>query len=281
VAGQPAWGRQRGEARVGDVTTVPTDSDTIATDSGTEPINRFVMVPVPDGLVDDVTDLVRQCEQRAATAERLRDRVVGGDTAVITVMDEHDEPIDFECANDFSERWESEEALSGRAYPHFPFVEDVQVVLDVGARSGAASLHFARSVPDATVHAVEVDGGARELLERNLGECDNVEVHIVDLSSDWLAASGIERADVLRVSISSREVEVLMTVAPLLAGVKVLYIEYEYRASHREVEQLLGATHVLETQHLAFGQARALYFRRDISERDDLPQLMLERIGGL
>ena len=55
----------------------------------------------------------------------------------ITVALEGAEPLRFECADNPVSRRVCEDILRGRTYPFLPFVDDVQVVFDVGANCGA------------------------------------------------------------------------------------------------------------------------------------------------
>src|SRR5262249_3109434 len=49
--------------------------------------------------------------------------------------------VPFACAGDLLSRWVHGDILGGKTYPHLPFVSDVQVVFDVGANCGAASVY--------------------------------------------------------------------------------------------------------------------------------------------
>ncbi len=176
--------------------------------------------------------------------------------------------IEFECADTITSRWVCEEILAGKTYPYLPFVDDVQVVFDVGANCGATSVHFARHYPDATVHSFEPGSEARAILERNAAGYANIRVHPIGLHSvdqavplykgdgdtilgsvihrkvnldesepvqlraagTWTAQQGIDHIDVLKVDVEGVEVEVLESLAHLLPTVKVLYVEYDSRA---------------------------------------------------
>src|SRR5262249_20380280 len=58
-------------------------------------------------------------------------------------------------------------------YPCLPFVDDVQVVFDIGAHDGASSAHFARHYPGAVVHGFEPDAAARAHAECDLAAYPN------------------------------------------------------------------------------------------------------------
>ena len=89
----------------------------------------------------------------------------------------------FECADTITSAWTCKTILEGKTYPVVPFVGDVQVVFDVGANCGAASVYFARHYPDAEIHAFEPGSEPRAILERNSARYPNVHVHAIGLHS--------------------------------------------------------------------------------------------------
>jgi len=83
-----------------------------------------------------------------------------------TVDADLDTAFEFECADTIVSRWLCGQILEGKTYPYLDFVDDVQVVFDVGANCGATSVHLARHYPDAEIHAFEPGSEARAILER-------------------------------------------------------------------------------------------------------------------
>jgi FkbM family methyltransferase len=225
----------------------------------------------------------------------------------LTVTVDDGEPIEFECADTLSSRWVSEEILSGKTYPFLPFVDDVQVVFDVGANCGATSVHLARHYPNAAVHSFEPGSTARAYLERNTARFPKVRVHPIGLySADqetplylgdgdigmasieqrgvnlgeselvrlraggaWAEEHGIDRIDVLKVDVEGAEVEVISSLAPLLPTVKVLYLEYDSRHARHALAGMLAATHELYLGLEFLDQGEVVYLRSDLA---DLPE---------
>ena len=215
-------------------------------------------------------------------------------------------PIEFECADTITSRWVSNTILAGKTYPVMPFVDDVQVVFDVGANCGATSVYFARHYPEAQVHSFEPGSEPRAFLERNAAAYPNVAVHPIGLySSDrivplykgdgdtvlgsvvkrsvnldesepvklraggsWAAEHGIERIDVLKVDVELCEVDVIESLAALLPTVKVLYVEYGSRQIRREVARLLDPTHELYAGVMFLDQGECVYLNRELVDLD-------------
>ena len=82
-------------------------------------------------------------------------------------------PLEFECFDNWLSRWMCESILAGRTYPRLPGVDDVSTIVDVGANCGAASVYFARSYPEATIHAIEPASAPFKLLARNTRSLPN------------------------------------------------------------------------------------------------------------
>jgi FkbM family methyltransferase len=132
----------------------------------------------------------------------------------------------------------------------------VGVVLDIGANIGIASLYFARSFPNAALHAFEPDPGNVEVLRANAAGEPRIRVHAFALGAEdgelelfnsddpanrggysgyamgvdparskkvplrhagrALAALGIERADVIKIDTEGAEWEILTALDPAL-----------------------------------------------------------------
>jgi FkbM family methyltransferase len=214
--------------------------------------------------------------------------------------------LDFECADNPVSRRVCEDILKGKTYPYLPFVEDVRVILDVGANCGATTVHLARHYPDADVHAFEPGSAARAFAERNTRGFPNVRVHPIGLFScdmrtplyfgdgdlgmasihrrdvnlgesevvdirdarAWTAEQSIGRIDILKVDVEGAEVEVLLSLGHLLPTVKVLDIEYDSRRARRAIAGLVEGTHELYVGSLLLDQGEIIYLRRDLA---DLP----------
>jgi FkbM family methyltransferase len=223
-----------------------------------------------------------------------------------TVTGDDGVALDFECADTIASRWVCSEILRGRTYPVLPFVEDVSMVVDVGANCGAATVHLARHYPGATVHALEPASEPFSRLSRNVAPYPNVEIHAIGLhlsdgrmplytgredsstssllerdinlaqselveirgAGNWAAGEGIDRIDVLKVDVEGSEVEVLKGFSSLLREVKVLYVEYDSRGARHEIEELMRGSHELYAGVVFLDQGECIYLRRDLADPD-------------
>jgi FkbM family methyltransferase len=202
--------------------------------------------------------------------------------------------------------WVSREILAGTTYPVLAFVEDVQVVFDVGANCGATTVHFLRHYPDAEIHSFEPATEPRAYLERNVQGSRNVHVHPFGLDSEdrtaalyfgdgdvgsasvhfregvnldssepvqlraagpWAAQHGIDRIDILKVDVEGSETAVLSSLRDLLPTVKVLYLEYDSRDARRELEALVEESHELYIGNMFLDQGECVYLRRDLADQ--------------
>lgn len=174
---------------------------------------------------------------------------------------------------------EQQRVLHGDEHPALPFVDDVRVVLDIGAGWGATTVLFARRHPDARIHALEWDSNARVLLTRNVGTLANVDVHAVGADAvlgAWTAGETVERVDIVRVVADGREAEVLAGLAPHLAAVKVLYLDYSSRDARRAQATKLSDTHDLYRSIAFLDHGRSIYLRRDLAEDPAASARLLE-----
>jgi FkbM family methyltransferase len=173
--------------------------------------------------------------------------------------------------------------LQGITYPDVPFVDGVQVVLDIGANVGAASMYFERLYPRAQIFAFEPSATAVTVLRRNLAHCDRVEIvdhglfdrdftaplYLGDgdglsnsvartaentsdtetgtfvAASHWLRSRGLEFIDVLKIDTEGAELAILNDMIDYLPAVKILHLEYHSEDDRRIIDRLLEPTHVL------------------------------------
>ena len=226
---------------------------------------------------------------------------------LIQVVDRLGDKIEFDCPPGFASRWTVNEILAGRTYPILPFVDDVDVIWDVGANCGATSVHLARTYPDARIYAFEPGAQALAYLRRNVDDLPNVVVQPIGLSDAdevarlhlhaddigqstvrgdgngqgfeevalrsagaWAAEHGIDSIDVLKVDVEGCELAVLRSLEPLLDTVKVIYVEYETRGHRREIDALLAPTHELYfAMMLALDQGEVVYLHRDLVDQPE------------
>lgn len=232
----------------------------------------------------------------------------------MTVRDDRGDDVEFDCADTLVSRWVCTDILRGKTYPFLPFVEDVRVVVDVGANCGAATVFFARRYPGAEVHAFEPASEPRQHLERNAEMLPNVRVHPVGLHSvdqvaplykgdgdlgmasifrrsvnldesesvqlrsagGWAAERGIDQIDVLKVDVEGCEIEVLTSLERFLPAVKALYVEYDSREARREIARLLDPSHELYTGVMFLDQGECIYVRRDLAKLDAATERLRE-----
>jgi FkbM family methyltransferase len=222
----------------------------------------------------------------------------------IEVEDADGETIRFECEDTIASRWVSRDILSGDTYPYLPFVDDVTTILDIGANCGAASVHFARHWPDATIHSFEPGGAQRGALERNTAAFPNVHVHPIGLYSRddevplykgdgdsgmssiirgewntddhevitlrdagaWAAEHGVTRADVVKLDVEGVEVDVLEALTALLPTVKLLYVEYDSRVARRRIDEILAPTMELYAAKIYLDQGEVVYLGAEVAD---------------
>jgi FkbM family methyltransferase len=176
-----------------------------------------------------------------------------------------------------------EEVVTGKSYPLQPSFGEVQTILDVGANVGAASLYFALNYPHARVLAFEPEPQSYALLARNTQGLPRVEAYNFGLADEdrrallylgrqdsvtnsvcsspentgasvevelreartVLAEQGVEAVDILKLDTEGCEVPILRSLVGLLPRLGVVFVEYHDEEDRREIDRMLGGTHVL------------------------------------
>ncbi|MEN9204101.1 MAG: FkbM family methyltransferase, partial [Thermostichus sp. DG02_1_bins_55] len=177
-----------------------------------------------------------------------------------------------------------DEIFNKNCYPFLDFVPDVQVIVDVGANIGLASVYFRAHYPEATIHSFECDPLTVYLLKQNAVSIGNCQVHPVRLysediehsiqlnlqnaissstdvchsfyqprqfrkASSYLKDINVERVDILKVDDAGSELKILTDLsrnAPgQLSSIKVIYVKFYAEEDGRLIDQLLSLTHVL------------------------------------
>ena len=213
-----------------------------------------------------------------------------------------EEERQFECFDNCLSRVTCQTILDGRSYPRFPFVEDVSVVMDVGANVGAASVFFSLAYPDATVFSFEPAALPFSLLARNTEGLANVQINnfgfyssdvelplyrgkyetgmssvaksmstrsesdVITLRSvrDWTAENSISTVDVLKVDTEGCEIPILEEMSDLLPNVKVIYLEYHNDDDRKEFDRILGGTHLLAHGMMMVHLGEVAYVAKDV-----------------
>jgi FkbM family methyltransferase len=176
-----------------------------------------------------------------------------------------------------------ENVVTGKSYPLQPAFGEVRTILDIGANVGAASLYFALNYPHARVLAYEPAPLSYALLARNTQGLPRVEAFNIGLADEdrraflylghqdsvtnsvcsspentsaavevelraaraVLAEQGVEAVDILKLDTEGCEVPILRSLASLIPRLGVVFVEYHDEEDRREIDRLLGKTHVL------------------------------------
>jgi len=193
--------------------------------------------------------------------------------------------VEYHCLNSWVARWAAKSILAGETYPAFSELDDVSVILDIGANCGAASVFFARTYPHATIHAFEPAQEPFGFLERNadnhpgirpvniglLDKDDSVplfhgkaspgasSIHQTEFTTDehemivlkaadrWLRDHDVDRIDVVKIDTEGCEVPILQDLADRLADIGVVYLEFHSEDDRRTIDELLAPTHELRS----------------------------------
>ena len=167
--------------------------------------------------------------------------------------------------------WVAKEVLSGRSYPRIEGFHP-QLIFDIGANVGAASMFFKANYPDAKIVAFEPHPESYKLLEENVGALPGVTIRQQAVSNvagraklfhsqigpcGYTLQGGessieIEKVyfpsvieefgvpDCLKVDTEGHEVEILSSVHQRIRdGIQVIYIEYHTEADRRTIDVLL------------------------------------------
>lgn len=176
------------------------------------------------------------------------------------------------------------EILGGQAYPVVQgLTRPPAVILDAGANIGTTCVYFSQAYPGATIVAVEPHPENFQLLERNTAHLPNVVRHQLALgdrdgtatlydgatnagtasltanvdtaatghtvrvadSAAFLGAVGVSAVDVLKLDTEGAEWPILRSLAGILPGVAVIYLEYHNDHDRRRIDEALAPTHLL------------------------------------
>jgi FkbM family methyltransferase len=208
----------------------------------------------------------------------------------------------IECFDDWLSRKIATEILEGRVYPRTDLVTDARVVMDIGANIGAATLYFSMLYPAAEIHAFEPCTAGFRLLEENtrtqervhrydfglfsvddevplyVGATDSATSSIFPSSktleasetielrsvSTWLEENSMKRVDVLKVDTEGCEIPILQGMRDVLPFVKLIHLEYHSEADRKELDHLLGHTHVLLGAKAVIGTGNVTYVSNDV-----------------
>lgn len=190
--------------------------------------------------------------------------------------------------------------LSGDEYPLPPLRHYApRSIVDIGANVGAASIYFARRYPDARVFAFEPSSRNVAVLAQNARSYPAIQVFPFGLSdaeraapmaigsvglvdSLYREASSPERVEtvtlraalrtleshgcfpisILKLDTEGCEVEILQDLRARLADIDHICLEYHSEADRREIDSLLGPTHLLVRARAEHAHRGMLVFLR-------------------
>jgi FkbM family methyltransferase len=216
-----------------------------------------------------------------------------------------DRTVDFLCFDKEESQHVSREILIGRTYPPVPFAKDVQVIVDIGANLGAASVYFSLLYPNATIYSVEPQKEPFEILVRNTSSNPNNKVFNFGLfnatqestihhswadsstasigkswlntqeterinlkdAGEWIQEQNIEKIDVLKIDTEGCEVPILSRLTTLIPKTQVIYIEYHSESDRRSIDTLIGESHVLfQARAECAHKGELIYVRADLGD---------------
>lgn len=176
------------------------------------------------------------------------------------------------------------EVFEGREYPIVQIPgHEVRVIVDIGANIGAAALFFHVNFPQARVVCFEPSPTSFVLLQSNLADEANVELHQAGLldcaerlrlfvgnqhcmqnslmqsietseafeevevrrASDEFKRLGLDAVSILKIDTEGSELPILRDLSAMLERVDLLYLEYHSEADRRAIDALLSETMVL------------------------------------
>lgn len=213
-----------------------------------------------------------------------------------------DETRTFECFDNPMSGMINGVILRGHTYPRIEFVDGVRTILDIGANIGASAVWFSLLYPEATIHAFEPGSEPWALFERNTADRPNVVGHhhglfdrdlvvplyrgvddpmtasvskgsettevadSIELRSlpEWMAANDVTEIDILKVDTEGCELPILRSIEALLPSVRVIYLEYHSEDDRKELDRVLGDTHIVVAGHvLQIHRGELTYVARD------------------
>lgn len=179
------------------------------------------------------------------------------------------------------------EVFERQVYPYLPFLAPGQVVVDIGANVGFSTVLFAALYPRASIYAFEPGREARELLLRNTAQFPQVHVFdygLLDTESvrplfhgressvtNSLGASchngssseqvrlrsaaavwdeiPLSEITLIKVDAEGAELPILRDLSPRISSIQAIMLEYHSEDDRRQIDELLGRTHVLYASH--------------------------------
>jgi FkbM family methyltransferase len=194
------------------------------------------------------------------------------------------------------------EIING-CYPVLDFIEDVHVVVDIGANIGLSATHFRISYPDATIYCFEPDPFAFVILQENARKLRNCYAFPIGLYNDvrkefyigessvhssihahslasrcvtielkkadkFLLENNIRHIDILKIDTEGREVEILRSIMNCDFQIKVIYLKFYSEEDRRLIDQLLASKYLLwQGSIISAHRGNLCYVRRGLSPK--------------
>jgi FkbM family methyltransferase len=192
----------------------------------------------------------------------------------------------------FSNLWqgEIERMFGGKQYPKVSFVSGVRAILDIGAHIGLAAVYLKATYPDAKIFSFEPDPDTFRILRKNTAQFGGIETfnyglfdrnatarlnlgtvnettnsigrsilngnefHEIALHDigGILERENIATVDLVKIDTEGCELPILRRLRDRLREIKVIYLEYHSEDCRREIDALLGETHVLFSGHVLY-----------------------------
>jgi len=191
--------------------------------------------------------------------------------------------------------------LRGESYPHIGFIENVSVIVDIGASVGSAALFFSLVYPQAEVYCFEPHGESFDLLIENTTGIEKIHTYNIGLynsdrtadlhigtttfttnsihravdktertesvslrdASAVMQEIGLDNIDVIKVDTEGCEVQILESILPNYRP-RVVHFEYHNDNDRRALDQLLCDEFLLFAGRVLRPHlGEATYVRRD------------------
>lgn len=204
-------------------------------------------------------------------------------------------------------RYVLDEVLTRDCYPVVPGVGEIATIVDIGANVGIAAARFRLAYPGARILCFEPNPAAlaylrinaprarAEIFELGLGETDArlplyqgshstvtaslsprdltragpTEAVEIRAGGEALARAGVSSVDLLKIDTEGAEVPILNSLAPILPGIRLVYLEFHSETDRLRIEAIFAATHVLWAGTIdRASSGQLVYLRRDLYRSD-------------
>lgn len=189
----------------------------------------------------------------------------------INYKDGHSNMITY--VGDNSGLYAINEIFQQSCYPIFDFIDDVKLILDIGAGMGISTAFFRANYPTAWICAFEEDRLNYLLLGENARKlrgcivyCSTPQQVITFLEQD-LPKSGIERIDIVKIDAQAYDCKLLQSITVNQKFTPaVIYVKFYDQVSRLELDKVLTVKYLLWSASIREGKGYLAYMRRDLIE---------------